>query len=223
MEFHRAHLTEHLWPRSEKEFRELAEDECLLEVVELKAPQFLQWLVGRHCEELVGLVYVKTATEPNSSVERAEFGGIFVVESCRGFGLAGALGIVSISNYFVLNNPPPGRMIAHVHEFNEKPRRVLENQLGFHKVGEEIPPDEVAPKSMKRNERGQVVGHLFEFDRARLAKFADWIETFDGITRGKEGEAALEVTLPAVTKNREQTTEALRDLSGVGPVALRAK
>ena len=202
--FHEAHLTEHLWPRTEEEFRELAATECLLEMVELD---------DRAEEELVGLVYVMTSTEPDEDArERAEFGGIYVADSCRGLGLATALGIVAISTYFV-TDPPDGRMVAHVHEFNALPRGVLENHLGFHKVGAEIPPTHIAPKSMKRNGRGEVVGDLFEFEPSELAAFATWIEGFDGIVVGKAGESDLELRLPSLTKYRVATLEALRDLA----------
>lgn len=211
MAFHKAHLTEHLWPRKEEEFRALAQNECLMEVVELKAPAFLDWLLGKHCEQIVGLAYVATGTELDGSTPRAEFGGIFVSEEVRGYGLAVALGIVSISNYFV-QDPPAGRMIAHVHEFNDKPRRVLENHLGFKRNGEEVPPPGAAPASMKRNDRGEVVGHLFEFDRRALRSFAEWIERFSGESHGKSGQATLELRVPSMTKYREATLEALRDM-----------
>jgi hypothetical protein len=39
---------------------------------------------------------------------------------------------------------------------------------------------EVAPKSMRRNDQGEVVGHLFECAHPALASFADWLEQFDG-------------------------------------------
>lgn len=211
MAFHKAHLTEHLWPRNEEEFRVLVKSECLLEVVELKVSGFFERLLGKHSEELVGLAYVAAGTEPDGQTSRAEFGGIFVSEDVRGYGLAVALGIVSISNAFVLD-PPSGRMIAHVHEFNDKPRRVLEEHLGFKRKGEEVPPAEVAPPSMKRNDRGEVVGHLFEFDRRTLCRFADWIDRFSGETTGKSGAAPLELCVPSMTKYRAETLEALRDL-----------
>lgn len=201
LDFHTAHLTEHLWPRTAEEFRKLAVNESLLEIVEL--PNNLATP-----ERIVGMAYVALGSEPDSNDERAEFGGIFVEEACRGLGLAKVLGIVAISNYFV-TDPPCGRLIAHVHEFNELPRALLQGSLGFVRQGQEIPPTHIVPATLQRNANGEVVGHLFVFDRTKLEQFAEWIEKFEG----KLGGNLLEFDLPSLTKYRTQTLTVLRALS----------
>ena len=64
---------------------------------------------------------------------------------------------------------------------------------------------------MKRNENDQVVGHLFEFKRATLLSFADWIETFDGTITGKNGTSTLRVDLQIMAVKADAIS-ALRDL-----------
>ena len=202
--FHKQHLTEHLWPRTFAEFRELAEEGCLYEALETTSGE----------EKLVGLCYVKHGEEPlSAATERAEFGGVYVTAACRGWGIAQALGIVAISNHFVWD-PPKGRMIAHVHEHNPLPRSLLEKQLGFVRNGEEIPPAAAVPANMKRNAQGQVVGHLFEFQRTTLLKFADWIESFSGFLDSKVGKSKLKIALPSMNQYKTDTLTALRDLGG---------
>ena len=200
--FHKEHLTEHLWPRTFDEFKKLAEQGCLYEAMETTSG----------AEELVGLCYIAQGNEPSSSAaERAEFGGVYVTGACRGWGIATALGIVAISNHFVWD-PPKGRMIAHVHEDNELPRGLLEKRLGFVRNGEEMPPASAVPVSMKRNAQGQVVGHLFEFQRATLLKFADWITSFSGSLKSKAGMSKLKIALPSMNQHKADTLTALRDL-----------
>lgn len=203
VEFQKKYLTEYLWPRTEKEFADLAAQECLYEAIE----------IADGTERLVGICYIKHGQEPDApGVERAEFGGVFVLPDCRGCGLATAMGFVAISNHFAWD-PPRGRLIAHVHEFNNDPRRILEEHLGFVRKGEEIPPPEIAPRSMKRNSKGQVVGHLFEFHRRALLRFADWIEKFPGTIEGKSGKSGLRVELPLITRNKDDAVKALRELA----------
>ena len=115
-EFQRRYLTEHLWPRTSEEFKKLAEEECLYEAIEL--------VDGT--DRLVGVCYIQFGVEPGKpDIERSEFGGVFVVDDCRGLGLATALSMAAISNHFVWATPH-GRLIAHVHEFNELPRGMLQ-------------------------------------------------------------------------------------------------
>jgi hypothetical protein len=65
--------------------------------------------------------------------------------SCIGVGSGG--GRDAYVNY------DPDVVIAHVHEFNDAPRRLLTEQLGLE-------------ASMRRNDRGQVVGDLFRHQAA---------------------------------------------------------
>jgi hypothetical protein len=149
------------------------------------------------------------------NLERSEFGGISVADSCRGLGIATALGIVAISNHFAWD-PPTGRLIAHVHEANLLPRGLLQNQLGFEQVGQEIPPPEIAPANLARNDDGNVVGDLFEFSRSALDRFADWIEGFAGTLREAAGTSQLEVALPLMAQHRTEAVEALRAIAAAG-------
>lgn len=200
--FHNEHMTEHLWPRTLEQFKELAEQGCLYEALETTGG----------AEEMVGLCYIAHGAEPTSpKTERAEFGGVYITDECRGCGIATALGKVAISNHFVWD-PPKGRMIAHVHEYNPLPRGLLEKQLGFIRNGEETPPAEVVPASMKRNAEGKVVGHLFEFQKTTLLKFAAWIERFSGTLESKAGISNLRIALPSMTQYKADTIAALRDL-----------
>ena len=205
LEFHADHITEYLWPRTLDEFEQFARDECLFEVVR----------VSGEAQERVGICYVKQDVEEDNTTPRREFGGVYVLGQFRRSGVASALGKVAISNHFVWEPLRDGeRMVGHVHEENMEPRGFLTNQLGFRLVGREIPPAHLAPPNMKRNKDGQVVGDLFEFDRLRLASFADWLEGFSGEVEGPSGAPiATSIDIPFYTDHLSSTLEALRDLS----------
>ncbi|HEY3399092.1 MAG TPA: hypothetical protein VGK03_00540 [Geothrix sp.] len=198
--FHQGHLTEYLWPRSLDQIRDLSRQECLFEVVERTGTTNI----------IVGACYITHAKEIEPPfAERNEFGGIYVSDDCRGLGLATALGFVAIGNLFMVD-PPKGRLIAHVHEENSLPRRVLKQQ-GFVQNGQEIPPRSVVPLSMKRNKDGDVVGDLFVFDTTSLTTIADWIHNFPGTINGKNGKSLLEIELPSFARMRADLVKALRD------------
>ena len=199
--FHKEYLTEHLWPRTLAEFRELATNGALYEAIETTSG----------AEDMVGLCYIMHGQEPTPpNAERGEFGGVYVTENCRSLGLASCLGKAAISNHFAWD-PPKGRLIAHVHEDNSLPRDLLEKRLGFFRNGEESPPASAVPPSMKRNAGGQVVGHLFEFRRKTLIDFASWIETASEVIETKKG-ARIRISLPSFKEHKTSTVEALRGL-----------
>ncbi len=203
LDFHRDYLTEYLWPRTLEDFESLAKSESLFEAIETTTGK----------DSLVGICYVMHGNELESPHgERSEFGGVYVTEDCRGLGIATVLGIVAISNHFAWD-PPIGRLVAHVHEANLLPRGMLEKQLGFVRVGQEIPPNDVAPPSMARNERGEVVGDIFEFQLPTLVRFADWIEAFVASVDGKAGTWSLDIAVPLMTRFRREGLAALRDLA----------
>ncbi|MGE0528180.1 MAG: hypothetical protein AB7G93_05870 [Bdellovibrionales bacterium] len=181
----------------------MIEDECLYELVE-------PYQVG---VKLVGICYIAHGTDPQSNNSRREFGGIFLLEKYRGgkkFGLAKVLGMAAICEHFIWDSSGE-RMIAHVHEENPLPRRLLTQDLGFKQVGQEIPPAEIVPKNMKKNKDGKVVGHLFEFQRGKLADFADWLSSFKGkVNTEVKSTIKLELT---IAKKRKETVKALRRLS----------
>ncbi len=204
LDFHKRNLTEYLWPRTAADFERLAWDRCLYEVVQGKGA----------APKIVAICYLMHGSEPDSSkAERDEFGGVYVIQDCRGIGLAAALGRAAISNHHVWD-PPKRRLVAHVHEANQSPRNLLQDQLGFIPAGHETMPGESAPPTMARNSRGEVVGDLFEFQKPTLRDFADWIEGFTGIIQGKAGRARLSMELDSMASYRKQTLIALRELAG---------
>ena len=89
---------------------------------------------------------------------------------------------------------------------------MLEHDLGFIRNDEEVPPEDKAPKTLKRNERGLVVGHVFEFKWEALLDFADWIESFTGTVTGKALTSSLRIDLPLITRFKIDAAAALRDL-----------
>lgn len=204
--FHKGKLTEYLFPRSEEDFRRLADDESLYAAFDTDADN-----------KMIGVALVDEATELDGKTRRWEFGGVFVEEEYRQYGVGTALGVISISNHLVWNaTGDEARLISHVHEFNPLPRRMMTEHLGFVQDGEESPPFE-PPASMKRNADGKVVGHLFVFQNHELARFADFIERWYGtrVILGKGGvESRADIQLPGFNDSMLQRTLAtLRDLA----------
>jgi hypothetical protein len=202
LKFHTAHVGEYLWPRTLDEIKKMIEDECLYELVESHQ-------VG---VKLVGICYIAHAEEPNSTVSRREFGGIFLLEKYRGktLGLAKFFGMAAISEHFIWDNSGE-RMIAHVHEENALPRRLLTQNLGFNEIGKETPPRHIVPKNMRKNKDGDVVGDLFEFQREKLADFATWLSTFRGTVKGEvTSRMKLDLT---IGRKRKEAVKALLKLS----------
>lgn len=187
--FYKAHPDAHVWPRTPEELSQLAEDLCLFEVVDEDG-------------QTVAAAY----TKDDPSENRWELGGLYVVKECRGSGLAKMLGRVRIIGLYTQLGLVDERVISHVHESNDDPRPLLES-LGFVRDGEEIAPPHVVPADMKRNDKGEVVGHLYVFNAARLGEFADWLERFDGTA--KNG-AKVQLDLAMYTRDRGATIAALR-------------
>lgn len=190
----------HVWPRTRAELDELASEGCLFEVVDTRD------------ERVVAACYTKDDEEPagsNAGRVRWEVGGLYADESVRGSKLAEALVRVSIISLYVLLDPDAEgqRLIGHVHEYNQKPRRLLES-LGFEHDGSEIPPPHVVPPNLTRNEKGEVVGHLYVFRVQALAGFADWLENHNGrLANGAP------ISLDGALSDRASTVIALRDIA----------
>lgn len=205
-EFHEEYISEYLWPKTQEHFEALAESGGLFRVLDAATGT------------MVGVCYIDEGTEPDGGSQRWEFGGIFVNSEYRKYGIGSTLGKICISNHLVMNaTDDDARLIAHVHEFNEAPRRMLTQQLGFVENGQETPPDEVAPPNMKRNDEGHVVGDLFEFRRSVFDDFADFFEEWaeSGQIEGKEGtvsEAKIRV-FGFRRENIKLTLKAMRDLA----------
>ncbi len=204
LEFHHTHVGDYLWPRTLEEFKSMIQDECLYELVK----------PNRRGVELIGICYIAQGTDQESKLSRKEFGGIFLLEKYRGgkkFGLARILGMAAICEHFIWDNSDE-RMIAHVHQENNLPRRLLVEDLGFKPVGQEIPPPHLVPKNMKKNEEGNVVGDLFEFQREKLKDFAIWLSEFKGWVNAEvKFRVDLELTIGV---KRRDAAKALRTFSG---------
>ena len=185
----RAQESEYLWPRDYSRFSDLVEAR--------------QVFIVKDGATVVGLSYLA-----NEIDQEWEFGGVFVEDESRGLGIAAALGRVAISTLYLFDQPES--LIAHVHEFNNAPRNLLVNQLGFNPTDEQLVAPPEAPQNMKRNAEGDVVGDIFRFEPARLADFADWFESFDGTLSGQAGEALLTLNVD-IWKNRGVLMPALRD------------
>jgi RimJ/RimL family protein N-acetyltransferase len=190
-DFHVRTAGEYLWPRPADEFVSLLQQRQLFGV--------------KANGQVVGLCYLK----PDAG--RWEFGGIYLEPRFRGHGLAAALGRVAIGTAYLFYFDASSELIAHVHEFNAAPRNLLTRQLGFRATGEtEIPPPDVAPSNMRRNDAGQVVGDLFRHTRSSLDEFATWLEQFDGLSHGKTQPAAKLALQADVWRYRDRYIPALR-------------
>lgn len=204
LKFHLSHVGDYLWPRKIDEIESMIEDECLYELVKKTKKGVI----------LVGICYIAHAEEPDSQAHRKEFGGIFLLPKYRGkkLGLAKVFGMAVLCEHFIWDSSNE-RMIAHVHEENMLPRRFLTEDLGFKEVGKEMPPAHVkVPSSMKRNQDGEVVGLLYEFQREKLADFAKWLTTFKGVVEG-EVKSKMRLEL-GIGKNRKKAAKALSTLIG---------
>ena len=159
-QFHMENVGEFLYPRSVEQFRRLTEEFSILVALDDQA--------------IVGICYV---TE-DESANRWEFGGVTVLPSQRGSGIASALGTLAIANTFLQHGVAVRALIAHVHVDNPDPRRLLQEHLGF------LPTNKVecmeaheAPSNMRRDATGKVCGDVFAFGRSFLNTFANHIES----------------------------------------------
>ncbi|HEX4337726.1 MAG TPA: hypothetical protein VH062_17550 [Polyangiaceae bacterium] len=195
-DFHRANAGEFLLPRSLAEVRHLVEQESL------------HIAVAGDDERIVALCYVKQEERD------AEFGGIFVHDDVRQLCLADAMGKVAISTHLLTTPLESGtRLIAHVHEANDRPRNLL-GRLGFKDTGVKDPlPSHIAPASMRKNAEGRVVGDVFEFDFAKCSDFADWLETRPTLVTGPRGSAALHIRSSALETFGPDAFTALRGIA----------
>lgn len=153
---------EHIWPRNREQIQKYAEDGSL----------FAVW--KETTGEFVGLQYAVFDEEAN----QWEIGGLTVAPMYRGYGLGTLLVRFALAFTFALEQPWLNRehVVAHVHENNMDPRNLL-HRLGFdlHKMVEI--PDEVAPKSMKRNADLNVSGMELRFTAAGLQELVRWLHS----------------------------------------------
>ncbi len=204
-EFHRIQTTEFIWPRTLDELNQLA-DEGSLFVARAKD-------ISTQSECIVGMCYVKEGEEPENG-RRWEFGGVCVSDEFRGYGIGSILGVLAISSHYLYEPPnKEERLIAHVHTDNDFPQHMLEEQLGFVHVGQEIPPSEVVPPGLRRNSNGEVVGDLYQFMISTLGKFADQLEMFNSRVEGTKGYLKTNLNLRLFREDRITAIQALRQLA----------
>lgn len=157
--------------------------------------------------EFVGLVYAVL----DEQAAMWEVGGLAVADSSQGLGIGTMLVRFALAHTMVYEQPwlNGQEVIAHVHETNMDPIRILE-RLGFEHSRQIEVPGGLAPESMQRNEAGNVVGDEFRFMRAGIQRLSEWFnERFDG-TLGS-GTATVEFDLgPSSIENLK---EALRDMA----------
>lgn len=204
LRFHEEQATEFLWPRIRNDFERLSDEGAL----------FIAYSINQHGggKIIVGMCFVMEGCEEDERTVRWEFGGISVSNRLRGCGLGSALGKLAISSHYLMDFDRRGdsRLIAHVHEENDLPRRMLREHLGFEQKGQETPPSEVVPENLKRNPEGKVVGDLFLFNKAVLNSFADWLEAYSGQIQGKSMAVNSEIKIIAFNEGVEDSIETLR-------------
>lgn len=202
-EFHNSQANEFIWPRTSDELRELTDEGSLFVV-------YADDTIKR-TKYIIGMCYLKEDEEPEGKGRRWEFGGVFISDEFRGYGIGTALGVIAISSHFLYEPPlKRERLIAHVHEDNTLPRNMLEKQLGFVFVNQEIPPSNEVPEGLRRNSKGEVVGDLYEFKIPTLSKFADWLEAFGGRVEGSKGYLMTHLNLQFIQSDRSTAIEALK-------------
>jgi ribosomal protein S18 acetylase RimI-like enzyme len=187
--FHLNQTTEFIWPRTPKQLEDLADNHSLF-VVRMKDS-------GLYKGHIVGMCYI-TEDKEIEGKRRWELGGICVSSEFRGYGIGSSLCLLAISCHYHDQEPHKRgeRLIAHVHEDNPDPRNMLKQQLGFIQVDKQYyPANPKIPPNMRKNEKGELVGDIFEFKTHNLKEFADWIEMFQGQVIGKKGSLSLEVNL----------------------------
>lgn len=170
----------HVWPRTTDQLR------AYCEAGELFA--------ARRTEnrQIVGLCYVTLDDESQAW----ELGGVTVDQTVRKLGIAAVLIRFALAHTIASSDPWRNnqRIIAHVHESNDKPRRVLE-QVGFRFTSRIEVPGEVVPVGMKLDDRGNLVGDEYDFHLDGLVDLASWIRTADSVPL-RDGSRALFHTSP---------------------------
>ena len=166
-EFHTkiASSNAHIWPRSERQIEEMAQEGSL----------FGLWCAS----SIVALVYARL--DEGSSAW--EIGGLTVDKASQKRGFGTLLVRFALAHTIAFQQPwlNGQEIVAHVHEANEEPRRLLAN-LGFERSRSVTIPGADAPASMRRDEQGNVVGDEFTFSRGAIGPLARWFrEEFDAV------------------------------------------
>jgi GNAT superfamily N-acetyltransferase len=191
---------EHIWPRTEDEIRRYSEDGQLFAVR------------AASTGDIVGLCYAMLSEESNEW----EVGGLTVAEEIRKLHLGSVLVRFALAATIAYYSPWKygQRIIAHVHEANEKPRNVL-GRIGFEfRKDVEVPADK-APTSMKRNADGRICGQEFEFPREAVVQLQEWFEreTTAMLADGK-ADCIFDIPPGGLDGLRESLREEVADLKG---------
>lgn len=176
--FHENAATEHIWPRTLEDIRRYSESGHLFGIKSDEAGGF------------VALCYAIL----DEDTQEWEVGGLIVAKPFRRGGLGIFLVRMALAHTMVFQQPWANdqRIIAHVHEANDKPRGLLE-EVGFIYSKSVEPPIDIVPGSMLRNEAGKVVGHEFEFPPDGLKRLSHWLNNeFDG-TLGTDMEINIDL------------------------------
>ncbi len=159
--FHKSQSSnEHIWPRTETQIHEYAENGELFAVRSASTGEF------------VGLCYATL------DGEEWEIGGLTVPERMRHLHLGTFLTRFALAYTIAMQRPWHYRqkIIAHVHQDNPKPRRLLEQVIGFVFAEKVEIPGELAPAPMKRNEAGNLCGDKFIFPPSAVKGLLTWFE-----------------------------------------------
>src|SRR5260370_17564182 len=172
------------------------------------AADALEWV---HCQialdsgEFVGLCY----GDLDKDSPEWEIGGLTITEAVQRLGLGSVLARFALA-HTIANQRPWNygqEIIAHVHEENPKPRKLL-NELGFEFVKKEELSGATAPASMKRNGAGNVVGDKFQFVRERVRDLSGWFNEFNGKIPDSDIHIAFNIPLGAIDWLRQALQQA---------------
>lgn len=158
----------------------------------------------------VGFCYVHYQEEKREW----ELGGIAVPLLLQNLGLGSVLSNFALCH--TVANQAPWRngqeIMAHMHEDNQKPRNMLA-RIGFVRTGQDVYEDHEAPRSLKRNAEGKVVGHRFLFPKTSVGNLVTWLEAASEITlRDCVSKAVLKNYPASISDLLEGLREAAREI-----------
>jgi GNAT superfamily N-acetyltransferase len=170
-DFYLRNPSDFIFPRSQSDLEQLATDAALFATS-----------VGT---QVVAACYMK-ALDTGSDYE---LGGILVDPSARGQGLAAVTAATALASVIVMAQPDT--VLAHVHELNQMPQALL-SKLG---LVETTRRDILSnpPPTMRKNDRGEVVGVVYEFDWSRIEELGTRMRVLQGDVDG--GRIRFEVGL----------------------------
>jgi GNAT superfamily N-acetyltransferase len=199
-DFHKkvASSNAHIWPRTERQIEEMAQEGSL----------FGLWCAGA----IVALVYAHLDEDSAAW----EVGGLTVEKTLQKRGFGTLLVRFALAHTLAFQSPwlNGQQIVAHVHEANDEPRRLLAT-LGFERSGSVTIPGTEAPASMRRDAEGNVVGDEFRFTRLGAAQLARWFrEEFDVLAKAE----SLVIDLGKISlENLRTALEAIETEPGSAP------